>query len=102
MSGFRSAAINRCVNGASRSKHLRFAALDLVATNMQDRRDLFADLCRMQNRIGQESEMGLGAYYDPAAPFRNLAGRFHIDADGFRTWGRDYTRRSNPCPQLLD
>ncbi len=100
VSGYRSAEINECVNGASRSKHLSFAALDLVAVQMTDREVLFKDLCALQARVGDQRAMGLGAYYDPADPERGAKGRFHIDAAGFRTWGFDYSRSSNPCPQI--
>ena len=101
VSGWRSPAINRCVNGASRSRHLEFRALDLVASEMRDRRKLFTDLCALQRRAGRRTAMGLGAYYDPGElQPRNTAGRFHIDAAGYRTWGFDYTGRSNPCPNL--
>jgi Peptidase M15 len=100
VSGWRSPAINTCVRGASRSKHLEFKALDLVASNRPDRRTLFKDLCVMQRAAGTGSGMGLGAYFKPDDLAINTQGRFHIDASGFRTWGFDYTGRTNPCPQL--
>jgi hypothetical protein len=100
VSGWRSPAINACVNGASRSKHLEFKALDLVATNRRDRRNLYADLCALQSVTGRKSGMGLGAYFDPSDLSRNTEGRFHIDASGYRTWGFDYTSKTNPCPKL--
>lgn len=101
VSSWRSPAINACIGGASRSAHIDFKALDLVASGWTDgRRALFADLCAMQRRAGQASGMGLGAYYDPAMPLANLDGRFHIDANGYRIWGFDYSAKSNPCPNL--
>lgn len=100
VSGWRSPAINACVKGASRSRHLEFKALDLVATTRSDQRKLFKDLCDMQRASGRPSAMGLGAYFDPSDPTRNTEGRFHIDASGYRTWGYDYTSTTNPCPQL--
>jgi hypothetical protein len=100
-SSWRSPRNNACIGGASRSAHMEFRALDLVApARTGDRRRLFADLCAMQRRSGRKSRMGLGAYYDPAKLFANLEGRFHIDAHGYRTWGFDYTGKSNPCPDL--
>ncbi|MDP5104184.1 MAG: D-Ala-D-Ala carboxypeptidase family metallohydrolase [Erythrobacter sp.] len=99
-SGWRSPAINTCVRGASRSAHLNFKALDLMATQRRDRRELFVDLCAMQGAAGSGSRMGLGAYFNPDDPSANRAGRFHIDANGHRTWGFDYTAKSNPCPKL--
>lgn len=100
VSGWRSPAINACVRGASRSKHLEFKALDLVATARNDRPKLFKDLCDMQRATGSKSALGLGAYFDPSDRTRNIEGRFHIDASGYRTWGYDYTARTNPCPKL--
>lgn len=100
VSGWRSPAINACVQGASRSAHLDFKALDLVAIERRDRRKLFADLCAMQRKAGAKSAMGLGAYFNPEDLLANREGRFHIDASGFRTWGFDYTAKTNPCPSL--
>lgn len=100
LSAFRSPAINDCVNGAGGSKHLAFAALDLATLDRQRNADFFASLCAMQRRAGPASRMGLGAYFDPAKPDRSR-GRFHIDGEGFRNWGFDYTSRSSPCPLLL-
>jgi hypothetical protein len=100
VSSWRSPEINRCVGGASRSSHLDFKALDLIAAERTDRRRLFADLCAMQRAAGSASRMGLGAYYNPVNPVTNPEGRFHIDANGYRTWGFDYTAKSNPCPKL--
>jgi hypothetical protein len=102
VSGWRSPAINTCIGGATRSAHLDFKALDLVApSRVANRRRLFADLCAMQRKAGPGSQMGLGAYYRPDKPEANLEGRFHIDAHGYRTWGFDYTGKTNPCPDLV-
>lgn len=100
VSGWRSPAINSCVKGATRSRHLEFKALDLVASTRSDRRKLFVDLCDMQREAGSKSALGLGAYFDPSDMARNTEGRFHIDASGYRTWGHDYTGTTNPCPKL--
>ncbi|MCK0127840.1 D-Ala-D-Ala carboxypeptidase family metallohydrolase [Erythrobacter sp. F6033] len=101
VSASRTPEINACVNGASRSKHLQFRALDLVTERQQDRTKLFTSLCKLQRRVGARTKMGLGAYFDPDDKPRNTAGRFHIDAEGSRTWGFDYTRKSSPCAKLL-
>lgn len=101
VSSWRSPAVNTCIGGAKRSAHVDFKALDLVARGRaSDRRKLFADLCAMQRRAGVKSRMGLGAYFDPARPLVNRDGRFHIDGHGYRTWGFDYTSKTNPCPKL--
>lgn len=100
VSAYRTPQINRCVNGASKSRHLGFAALDLVAIDRSDRRKLFTDLCAMHRKAGRAKGMGLGAYFDAKDSERGKSGRFHIDAAGFRNWGFDYTAKSSPCPQL--
>lgn len=100
VSGWRSPAINTCVKGANRSRHLEFKALDLVANDRRERRKLFKDLFAMQRAAGTGSGMGLGAYFKPDDLAINAEGRFHIDASGYRTRGFDYTARTNPCPQL--
>ena len=93
----RSADLNRCVNGAKDSRHLAFAAVDLVAPERTDRRQLFADLCAMHRRVGARSRMGFGAYYDPGRPIASRHGRFHIDTSGYRTWGFGFTRATSYC-----
>ena len=93
----RSAELNECVKGAKGSRHLAFAAVDLVAPDRTDNRKLFEDLCAMHRRVGARSRMGLGAYFDPAKPVASRHGRFHIDQSGFRTWGFDYHRASSYC-----
>jgi hypothetical protein len=96
----RSDELNACVHGARGSRHLAFAAVDLVAPDRPDQRQLFADLCAMHQRVGARDRMGLGAYYDPARPFASRHARFHIDQSGYRTWGFDYTRKSSYCLKL--
>lgn len=100
VSAYRSPRINACVRGASASKHLSFSALDLIAKNMKHREQLFSDLCALHKKRGRARSMGLGAYFDPSDLDRGVNGRFHIDAEGFRVWGFDYSRASNPCPIL--
>jgi hypothetical protein len=101
VSSWRSPAINACIGGAKHSAHMDFKALDLVAPSRSaDQRRLFADLCAMQRKAGSASRMGLGAYFDPSRPLANPNGRLHIDAHNYRTWGFDYTAKSNPCPNL--
>jgi hypothetical protein len=97
---WRSDELNECVNGASRSRHLAFSALDLIAPEREDKRAMFVDLCAMHAKVGARTKMGLGAYFDPSRPGRNKFGRFHIDASGYRTWGYDFTRKSSGCRYL--
>ncbi len=99
-SAWRSPALNTCANGAKGSRHLQFAALDLVAPEQTDKRKMFTDLCALHARVGAKTRMGLGAYFDPKRPLANPDGRFHIDATGYRSWGFDYTSRSSFCRQI--
>ena len=96
----RSDELNECVHGAKGSRHLAFAAVDLIAPDRKDQGQLFADLCAMHRRVGARERMGLGAYYDPDRPFASRHARFHIDQSGYRTWGFDYTRKSSYCLKL--
>jgi hypothetical protein len=96
----RSEVLNECVKGAKGSRHLSFQAVDLVAPGRTDKHQLFVDLCAMHRRLGPDSRMGLGAYYDEARPWKSRHGRFHIDGAGFRTWGFDYTHASSACVTL--
>jgi Peptidase M15 len=99
-SAYRAPRANRCSRGASRSKHLSFAGIDFVAPQQRDNRVLFAKLCAVHARHGPADRFGLGAYFDPDQPAQNQRGRFHVDAAGFRSWGRDYHARSSGCAKL--
>lgn len=88
VSGYRDQAANSCFKGAKASKHLAFAALDLMPTNGLDRAALIAKLCPLHARTGTAKRVGLGIY---------AATRFHIDTAGFRRWGADYHGASSPC-----
>ena len=50
----------------------------------------FTGFCSSAERLrhGAEHRFGLG-FYSPT--------RIHVDTAGFRTWGRDYTRRTSLC-----
>ena len=99
-SSYRSPELNVCAGGAARSRHISFEALDLLLVNRRTDLDaLYPELCAMQEEAGPESGMGLGAYYDPSDPVYNREGRFHIDAAGYRSWGRSYTRATSICPR---
>lgn len=99
-SSYRSPELNVCAGGAARSRHISFEALDLLLVNRRsDLEAFYQELCAMQERAGPESRMGLGAYYDGSDPLYNRKGRFHIDAAGYRSWGRSYTRATSMCPR---
>ncbi len=96
LSSYRTPELNQCARGASRSNHLEFSALDLATEDRRRGAEFYQELCAMQDRAGPESRMGLGAYFDPAEP-DYAGGRFHIDGEGYRSWGRSYTSASSPC-----
>lgn len=97
-SSWRTPELNVCVGGAAASRHLDFEAMDLLAVDPPgDLSRFYAELCSMQDEAGPQSRMGLGAYYDDSDDTYNRAGRFHIDAEGYRSWGRSYTSASSPC-----
>ena len=96
LSSFRTSELNRCAGGASGSNHLRFEALDLATAPRRNGLRLYEKLCEMHDIAGPGSAMGLGAYYDFADPSFG-GGRFHIDASGYRDWGRGYTSARSPC-----
>tara|TARA_R100001129_G_scaffold39536_3_gene26610 strand:- start:1121 stop:1834 length:714 start_codon:yes stop_codon:yes gene_type:complete len=96
LSSWRNPQTNACAGGAPRSNHLEFAALDLATQPRRVDVSLYRDLCAMHDAAGRASRMGLGAYYDPVEG-EYSGGRFHIDARGYRDWGRRYTSASSPC-----
>ncbi|MEM6476117.1 MAG: D-Ala-D-Ala carboxypeptidase family metallohydrolase [Pseudomonadota bacterium] len=99
-SSYRSPELNVCAGGAARSRHISFEALDLYLVDKPDDLETFYwQLCEVQENAGPQSSMGLGAYYDASDPFYNPEGRFHIDAAGYRSWGRSYTSATSICPR---
>jgi Peptidase M15 len=88
VSAYRDPVANRCFGGASESRHLRFAALDLEPAASLDRPKLVVRLCQLHARTGRRYAVGLGVY-------KGL--RFHIDTAGFRRWGHDFRAATSPC-----
>lgn len=88
VSGYRDPATNACFKGATASRHLRFAALDLEPVKPLSREQLIAKLCPLHARTGARFDVGLGIY---------VGKRFHIDTAGYRRWGADYHAASSPC-----
>lgn len=99
-SAYRSPSLNACIKGASRSRHLSFAAVDLVAPDQPDNETLFRKLCAFHRAKGQRLAIGLGAYFDPAEAAKNRYGRFHIDTSGYRSWGYSFGSGSSGCRYL--
>lgn len=96
----RDRALNACSGGASGSRHLSFAAIDLVPLDARDARDAFGRLCRAWRAAGPRSGWGLGAYFDPDRLRQNQRARFHVDGTGWRTWGYSRGSASSGCHHL--
>lgn len=88
VSGYRDPVANGCFRGAKASRHLRFAALDLMPERSLQREELIGALCPLHARTGSRFAIGLGIY--------NVT-RFHIDTAGYRRWGADYRGATSPC-----
>jgi hypothetical protein len=97
---YRSASLNTCVNGAPQSRHLSFAAIDMVALDQPDSRTTFTKLCAAWIKAGPKSGWGLGAYFDPAKIMANRDARFHVDGTGWRSWGFSKKAASSACRLL--
>lgn len=91
VSGYRDPVANICFRGAKASRHLHFAALDLMPARPIGRAELIAALCPLHARTGARFAVGLGIYD---------VTRFHIDTAGYRRWGTDYRRATSPCSDV--
>ena len=92
---YRDASLNQCANGSPGSKHVHNSALDFRVgpenpAHMQLETIARAKqkLCQYWQENGSRLNMGLGVYAN---------GQIHIDTQGFRTWGPDFTRHSSIC-----
>lgn len=90
---YRNPELNRCVEGAKKSKHLQNFAVDFhilnpKETHKADSQKLQKKLCDFWRKEGKRYKMGFGVYGN---------NRFHIDTQSYRTWGKDYTVKSSPC-----
>jgi hypothetical protein len=97
---FRDPTLNACSRGARNSRHLTFAAVDLIPMEQPDAPTSFRRLCAAWRRAGAGSGWGLGAYYDEAKAGQTRIARFHVDGTGWRTWGFSYGRASSGCNAL--
>lgn len=89
LSAYRNEALNACSDGAPRSAHRLFFALDLApASSDVSREKMIGAVCRAHAQTGQAFRAGLGFYSGL---------RFHIDSNGFRRWGTDGSGASSPC-----
>lgn len=89
-SAYRDPAFNDCIQGAARSAHRGFHALDLTPRDPGVTRErLIEALCPIHSRDGSRLAIGMGIY---------SARRFHIDAVRYRGWGADHRSATFPCP----
>ncbi|MBP6113778.1 MAG: hypothetical protein KA474_03460 [Acinetobacter sp.] len=93
VSVYRSREANSCVHGAKASKHLSNFAVDFQT--LDEHRKPYANhdeidqkLCQFWHQQGKKHRLGLGLYSKQ---------RFHIDTQGYRTWGIGFKSVSSPC-----
>lgn len=88
---YRSPGLNECAGGAKGSKHLNNAAIDVWSQAFADPVGLSASqnaLCQFWRDHGKLYRMGLGLY---------ATGAIHLDTQGYRKWGVQYTNDNSPC-----
>ena len=89
VSGYRNAKLNACSDGAPKSAHREFFALDLTPVNAAvDRQQMIRSVCAAHARDGRAYDAGLGFY---------TGRRFHVDSNGFRKWGANGKGATSPC-----
>ncbi len=89
LSAYRNGELNACSDGAPKSAHREFFALDLTPVNKQlERSAMIRSVCEAHARDGQAYSVGLGFY---------AGRRFHVDSSGFRKWGTDGKGATSPC-----
>jgi hypothetical protein len=89
LSAYRNGELNACSNGAPKSAHREFLALDLTPVNNKlGRSAMIRSVCQAHAREGQKYDVGLGFYNGR---------RFHVDSSGFRKWGADGRGATSPC-----
>ncbi len=89
LSAYRNERLNACSNGAPRSAHRIFFALDLTPASPEVAREtMIRSICAAHGREGAGYEAGLGFY---------TGLRFHVDSLGFRKWGPDGRGATSPC-----
>lgn len=89
LSAYRNEGLNACSDGAPKSAHRLFFALDLtpVAATVT-RETMIRSICAAHARDGRVYDTGLGFYSGK---------RFHVDSNGYRKWGPDGSGATSPC-----
>jgi len=89
LSAYRNERLNACSDGAPRSAHRLFFALDLTPLRPQvSRAGMIHDICAAHARDGRAYNAGLGFY---------SGRRFHVDSNGYRKWGPNGSGATSPC-----
>lgn len=89
LSAYRNEALNACSDGAPKSAHREFFALDLTPVSKTvERADMIRSVCAAHARDGRDYDAGLGFY---------TGRRFHVDSSGFRKWGPNGKGATSPC-----
>jgi len=89
LSAYRNERLNACSDGAPRSAHRQFFALDLAPVSAAvGRPQMIRGICAAHAQSGRAYQAGLGFY---------SGRRFHVDSNGYRKWGADGRGASSPC-----
>ena len=89
LSAYRNAELNACSDGAPKSAHREFFALDLTPVDAKvARAEMIRSVCAAHAEDGRAYDAGLGFY---------SGRRFHVDSSGYRKWGPNGKGASSPC-----
>ncbi|WP_255503928.1 D-Ala-D-Ala carboxypeptidase family metallohydrolase [Moraxella sp. VT-16-12] len=93
---YRSPELNRCAGGAPASKHITNGAMDIWVPNYQvgswQLSAVQDKLCQYWIDNGENRQFGLGIY---------ATGAIHLDTQGYRKWGGQFTQSNSPCRYVL-
>lgn len=87
-SSYRDPELNSCAGGSLGSKHIHNAAIDIRLSEDTSQAQIREKLCDFWIEHGERYKLGLGLY---------ASGQIHLDTEGYRTWGPDYTRNTSVC-----
>jgi hypothetical protein len=87
-SSYRDPELNSCAGGSLGSKHIHNAAIDIRLSDEISQVQIREKLCDFWIEHGERYQLGLGLY---------ASGQIHLDTEGYRTWGPDYTRHTSVC-----
>ncbi|MDO4897335.1 MAG: D-Ala-D-Ala carboxypeptidase family metallohydrolase [Moraxella sp.] len=94
---YRSPELNRCAGGAPASKHITNGAMDIWIPNYSvgswELNNVQDKLCQYWIDNGESRQFGLGVY---------ATGAIHLDTQGYRKWGGQFTRSGSPCRHVIE